>query len=260
VRVTALPSLRHYRFAHAASPAPADPVVAEDGHTYERSAITHWLVSHDTSPLTREIIGRRLVANRVVQKNVRDLVTSGHLPASDCAAWHLSTAKNLTVLGEWKRASEEFQCASSLGSAAAPALKTVAAAANSLAAAAAACDDAEWAGQVCASFVTQKPRAMERTIGAFIDLPVGTRVRVLGDVTTVTARCEATDIGYNSDMDPYIGAVGLVVSHETFPGEVKAYKVLFDEPTLLPSFDDEDYDELDNCWLFPTNCCIRVDG
>jgi len=30
-----------------------DPVVASDGHTYERSAITEWLESHQTSPLTR---------------------------------------------------------------------------------------------------------------------------------------------------------------------------------------------------------------
>ena len=29
-----------------------DPVVTEDGHTYERSAILHWLKDHDTSPKT----------------------------------------------------------------------------------------------------------------------------------------------------------------------------------------------------------------
>ena len=33
-----------------------DPVVASDGHTYERSAITEWLESHDTSPFTRNRI------------------------------------------------------------------------------------------------------------------------------------------------------------------------------------------------------------
>ena len=31
-----------------------DPVIASDGRTYERSAITEWLANHSTSPLTRE--------------------------------------------------------------------------------------------------------------------------------------------------------------------------------------------------------------
>ena len=31
-----------------------DPVIASDGQTYERSAITEWLSSHNTSPMTRE--------------------------------------------------------------------------------------------------------------------------------------------------------------------------------------------------------------
>lgn len=30
-----------------------DPVVAKDGHTYERSAITTWLETHKTSPMVR---------------------------------------------------------------------------------------------------------------------------------------------------------------------------------------------------------------
>ena len=32
----------------------ADPVVANDGHSYERAAIAHWLATHNTSPQTRE--------------------------------------------------------------------------------------------------------------------------------------------------------------------------------------------------------------
>jgi hypothetical protein len=31
-----------------------DPVIAEDGHVYEREAITRWILEHGTSPLTRE--------------------------------------------------------------------------------------------------------------------------------------------------------------------------------------------------------------
>ena len=31
-----------------------DPVIAEDGHTYEREAIVHWLQTNPNSPLTRQ--------------------------------------------------------------------------------------------------------------------------------------------------------------------------------------------------------------
>ena len=31
-----------------------DPVIWVDGHTYSRTAITQWLRSHDTSPMTGE--------------------------------------------------------------------------------------------------------------------------------------------------------------------------------------------------------------
>ncbi|CAF1020935.1 unnamed protein product [Rotaria sordida] len=31
-----------------------DPVIAKDGHVYEREAITRWILQHGTSPLTRQ--------------------------------------------------------------------------------------------------------------------------------------------------------------------------------------------------------------
>ena len=33
-----------------------DPVLGSDGRTYERSAITEWLRTHNTSPMTREVM------------------------------------------------------------------------------------------------------------------------------------------------------------------------------------------------------------
>jgi len=33
-----------------------DPVLGSDGRTYERSAITEWLRTHNTSPITREVM------------------------------------------------------------------------------------------------------------------------------------------------------------------------------------------------------------
>lgn len=32
----------------------SDPVVAADGHTYERTAIAAWLQHHNTSPVTKQ--------------------------------------------------------------------------------------------------------------------------------------------------------------------------------------------------------------
>jgi U-box domain len=38
-----------------------DPVVAEDGHSYERGAIAQWFTEHDTSPLTGTTMGNTRV-------------------------------------------------------------------------------------------------------------------------------------------------------------------------------------------------------
>ena len=40
-----------------------DPVIAMDGFTYERAAITTWFQRHDTSPMTRVVIPPTLIPN-----------------------------------------------------------------------------------------------------------------------------------------------------------------------------------------------------
>jgi len=47
-----------------------DPVLAEDGHTYERSAITRWFATGNTrSPVTNAVLeGKKLIPNHVVKK------------------------------------------------------------------------------------------------------------------------------------------------------------------------------------------------
>ncbi len=50
-----------------------DPVVASDGHTYERAAITDWLKTSRRSPMTRENISiQTLNQNRVIKKMADD--------------------------------------------------------------------------------------------------------------------------------------------------------------------------------------------
>ncbi|GIL87020.1 hypothetical protein Vretifemale_15186 [Volvox reticuliferus] len=60
-----------------------DPVVAADGNTYERLAITAWLEQHDTSPLTNEVLAHKgLTPNNLVRKIAEELQGISH-PAAD---------------------------------------------------------------------------------------------------------------------------------------------------------------------------------
>eukprot|EP00825_Cyclidium_porcatum_P045184 TRINITY_DN67_c0_g4_i1.p1 TRINITY_DN67_c0_g4~~TRINITY_DN67_c0_g4_i1.p1 ORF type:complete len:405 (-),score=83.82 TRINITY_DN67_c0_g4_i1:155-1369(-) len=54
-----------------------DPVMAEDGNTYERVAIEAWFQKHDTSPLTnQQLTSKHLVQNLTVKKLVQDFIRS----------------------------------------------------------------------------------------------------------------------------------------------------------------------------------------
>ena len=56
-----------------------DPVVAEDGHSYERACIEEWFCTCRTlgrpmtSPLTNNIVGSRLVSNHVMKGLIKEL-------------------------------------------------------------------------------------------------------------------------------------------------------------------------------------------
>jgi ankyrin repeat protein len=51
-----------------------DPVVASDGHTYERSAITQWLEKQNTSPMRIPLPHRLLVPNILVKKLIEQII------------------------------------------------------------------------------------------------------------------------------------------------------------------------------------------
>lgn len=52
-----------------------DPVVAADGITYERQAITDWLISHDTSPMTNmPLANLELHPNNLVRTLIEELM------------------------------------------------------------------------------------------------------------------------------------------------------------------------------------------
>ena len=66
---------------------PIDPVTAEDGKVYERSAIAKWLESHHRSPLTNEPMGPRLLPAHQVKNLLRTMATSGMLAGGKVDAW-----------------------------------------------------------------------------------------------------------------------------------------------------------------------------
>jgi len=49
-----------------------DPVIAQDGHTYERTAITEWFKHNDISPMTREKIGKVLITNHAKRSELSE--------------------------------------------------------------------------------------------------------------------------------------------------------------------------------------------
>lgn len=49
-----------------------DPVVAADGHTYERHDITAWLEKNDTSPMTNEIMEHKHLIPNLALRAVMD--------------------------------------------------------------------------------------------------------------------------------------------------------------------------------------------
>ncbi len=54
-----------------------DPVLAQDGHTYERDAIEEWIRKTGTSPITRQPISiQHLISNITVKKIVGSFETS----------------------------------------------------------------------------------------------------------------------------------------------------------------------------------------
>ncbi|KAK9829826.1 hypothetical protein WJX72_008079 [[Myrmecia] bisecta] len=49
-----------------------DPVIAGDGHTYERSAIELWFSNHDTSPMTNEVVSDKdLIPNIIMRRLIQ---------------------------------------------------------------------------------------------------------------------------------------------------------------------------------------------
>lgn len=50
----------------------SDPVICNDGHSYERSAISQWFARHQTSPMTNQVVSTDLISNISLRKMIQD--------------------------------------------------------------------------------------------------------------------------------------------------------------------------------------------
>jgi hypothetical protein len=69
---------------------PVDPVIAEDGHIYEREAITAWLKTKHTSPYTNNAMGTYLIPAVQIKNMIRAMVSAKAIKAvtdDKDAAW-----------------------------------------------------------------------------------------------------------------------------------------------------------------------------
>ena len=53
-----------------------DPVVAADGHTYERSAIVAWLAKKNTSPMTNEPLATKMIFDNIAMRKTVERLTA----------------------------------------------------------------------------------------------------------------------------------------------------------------------------------------
>ena len=78
---------------------PVRPVVAADGHVYERSAIEKWLQTKSTSPLTNAEMDRTLMDSTQTRTLIQSAIENGGVDDDAAATWHLESAK-LIAAGE----------------------------------------------------------------------------------------------------------------------------------------------------------------
>lgn len=84
---------------------PVDAVTAEDGKLYERAAIAEWLKKNQTSPVTNEAMGSRLVpAPLGVRNMIRSMVESGTVTGDIADEWTSKLAEERHVDDTRKRA------------------------------------------------------------------------------------------------------------------------------------------------------------
>ena len=90
---------------------PVDPVTAEDGRIYERTALEEWFAAQEArghpikSPVTNEAMGKRLFPAVQIRNNIKSMVKSGAISGAKADAWKRRMEDEMKV--EAKRAKAE---------------------------------------------------------------------------------------------------------------------------------------------------------
>ena len=84
---------------------PIDPVMAEDGKIYERSAIEQWLREKRTSPSTNNTMGHRLFPAPQAKSTIEALVKSGAVSDDKVKAWKAKLEYEKKVK-KWREAAQ----------------------------------------------------------------------------------------------------------------------------------------------------------
>mmetsp|Transcript_615 Transcript_615/g.1707 ORF Transcript_615/g.1707 Transcript_615/m.1707 type:complete len:321 (+) Transcript_615:102-1064(+) len=210
---------------------PVDPVMAEDGHIYERSALKRWLARKLTSPTTNRPMGCAVVPAVTARQTVNELVEGGVLgpdtlmrffsergrmratrtaspgPDLDGAKKDLRRSLNLAV-SEEQRSAAEFQLAAVSWMQDGVALSQQARQAGASA------DDLRgWMLEAAeaARVAVTSALLQERRLLKWRPLPKGALVRVLDDVSELQRLCEEPPpeaelkVGWNAAMATFAG-------------------------------------------------------
>ena len=93
-----------------------DPVIAEDGHVYEKKAITRWLATHSTSPKTNTPMGKSLVSSVSARQTIADLMEINDVVDDEAAAaWYFAMGMVAVAAPDNDVALERFERAAELG-------------------------------------------------------------------------------------------------------------------------------------------------
>jgi hypothetical protein len=73
-----------------------DPVMCEDGISYERTAIVCWLQSNSTSPVTRAIISKNIIPNIALRNTIQDYMKQTSQTSQTLQLSSISNTVNVT--------------------------------------------------------------------------------------------------------------------------------------------------------------------
>jgi hypothetical protein len=205
-----------------------DPVVAKDGHVYERSALTKWLACKQTSPVTGEAMEVDVVPAVLVRQTVSHLVANGALKGSELARFLAARATQRVLASSnagWSElavAQEDFNQARQLNLPEEETktldfqLEVLEWIRQGVKFSSIAADDhseevREWLAQVGSVMGDALSIHLSRRMTTFTDLRVGTQVKVISDVAELKRLCErpatpATEaVGWNPEMAVFAG-------------------------------------------------------